>query len=132
MKKTNLLIRHTTGVALGLSALFNALPAEAAQDCTPSVKILQSGKASYYGKRFHGRQTANGETFNMNAMTAASRTLPFGTKVNVKYKNREVEVRINDRGPYAGGRILDLSKAAAEKLGLVHAGVGQVTLRLCY
>lgn len=79
----------------------------------------QTGKASYYGPRFHGKKTASGARFNQNAMTAAHRSLPFGSKVrvtNTKTK-KSVVVTINDRGPYAGGRIIDLSKGANSRLG---------------
>ena len=89
---------------------------------------LQSGAASWYGPRFHGKRTANGEKFNTNALTAAHKTLPFGTRVTVvnERTGRSVVVRINDRGPYAHGRVIDLSKAAAQAVGI--SGVGQVTL----
>ncbi len=87
-----------------------------------------TGVASYYGKKFHGRRTASGERYNMNAMTAAHRTLAFGTRVKVTHlKNgRSVYVRINDRGPFIKGRIIDLSHAAARKLGMVSQGVARV------
>ena len=89
-----------------------------------------SGAASYYGKRFHGRRTANGERFNMNAMTAAHKSLPFGTKVRVtnRRNGKSVVVRINDRGPYHGGRIIDLSRAAAARIGMLGAGTARVKL----
>lgn len=74
-------------------------------------------KASWYGPGFHGRKTASGERFNQNAMTAAHKTLKFGTLVRVTYKGRSVVVRINDRGPFIKGRTIDLSKAAARKIG---------------
>ncbi|MBC6717476.1 MULTISPECIES: septal ring lytic transglycosylase RlpA family protein [Aurantimonas] len=100
---------------------------------TPVVaetKSAASGSASYYGKRFHGRRTANGESFNMNSMTAAHKTLPFGTKVRVtnRRNGKSVVVRINDRGPYHGGRIIDLSRAAASKIGMIHSGTAKVSL----
>ncbi|GAA4643488.1 hypothetical protein GCM10023115_14480 [Pontixanthobacter gangjinensis] len=96
----------------------------------PAVRSLGAGVASYYGRRFHGRQTANGERFNMNAMTAAHKTLPFGTRVVVTNPSngKSVTVRINDRGPYAHGRTIDLSRAAAQKIGLVSRGHGKVEL----
>ena len=74
--------------------------------------------ASYYGGKFHGRTTASGEVYNMNALTAAHKTLPFGTKVKVtnKKNGKAVFVRINDRGPFIKGRVIDLSKAAHEKI----------------
>lgn len=88
------------------------------------------GKASWYGPRFHGRKTASGEIFNQHELTAAHRSLPFGTRVRVtNLKNgRSVVVRINDRGPYAKGRLIDLSRAAAKHLGMLDSGVAQVRL----
>ncbi len=88
--------------------------------------MIQSGRASWYGPGFQGRRTASGETFDTNDMTAAHRTLPFGTKVRVvnKKTGRSVVVRINDRGPYAHGRVIDLSKASAQAPGI--SGVGSV------
>ena len=90
----------------------------------------QRGKASWYGRKFHGRKTSNGETYNMYAMTAAHKTLPFNTYVRVRnLKNsRKIEVRINDRGPFARGRIIDLSYAAAKKLGIVGPGTATVEI----
>ena len=77
-----------------------------------------AGNTSYYGSKFHGKRTASGSIFNMNAMTAAHKTLPFGSRVKVTNNktNESVIVKITDRGPYIGGRILDLSKAAASKI----------------
>ena len=80
------------------------------------------GIASWYGIPYHGRKTASGETYNMNALTAAHRTLPFNTKLRVTHNNRSVIVTVNDRGPFIKGRILDLSKAAADKIGCVEIG----------
>ena len=76
-----------------------------------------TGIASWYGPGFHGRKTASGERFNQNAMTAAHKTLPFGTIVAVTHNGKTIRVRINDRGPFVKGRIIDLSKAAARALG---------------
>ena len=92
--------------------------------------VFQQGKASYYGKAHHGKKTASGKRFNMHAMTAAHRSLPFGTQLKVTSKDtgKSVIVTINDRGPYAGGRILDLSQEAAWQLGMIKQGVGVVTL----
>jgi rare lipoprotein A len=90
----------------------------------------EHGLASYYGKGFHGRKAANGERFSQNEMTAAHRRLPLGTKVLVENRDtgEQVEVKITDRGPYADPkrRIIDLSKAAADSVGLVEAGVAPV------
>lgn len=93
---------------------------------------LGAGVASYYGRRFHGRRTANGERFDMRAMTAAHRTLPFGSMVRVTNPRtgQSVTVRINDRGPFARGRTIDLSRAAAEEIGLIRRGHGTVELEL--
>ena len=91
---------------------------------------FQRGNASWYGPGFHGKRTASGERYNMNALTAAHRTLPFGTLVRVKslVNGREVLVRITDRGPFIAGRILDLSRAAAADLGMLGVGFKQVVL----
>ncbi|WP_207883611.1 septal ring lytic transglycosylase RlpA family protein [Pseudomonas sp. 30_B] len=88
------------------------------------------GTASYYGKAHHGKRTASGERFNQHALTAAHRTLPFGTRVKVTNLNngRSVVVRINDRGPFGRGRIIDLSKAAAEQLNMLRSGTAPVRL----
>jgi rare lipoprotein A len=93
-------------------------------------QFSQWGKASWYGSKFHGKKTANGETYNMYAMTAAHKTLPFDTYVRVKNveNNKTVEVRINDRGPFARARIIDLSYAAAKRLGMVGPGTAYVKI----
>lgn len=96
------------------------------------VTSVFTGRASWYGPGFHGRRTASGERFNQNAMTAAHRTLPFGTRIRVTNlrNNRQVVVRVNDRGPFTGGRILDLSAGAARRIGLHSAGVGPVRIEV--
>jgi len=97
----------------------------------PDVQnFRQTGRASWYGKLFHGRRTANGERFNMNALTAAHRTLPLGSYVRVTNPetNDSVVVKINDRGPYARGRVIDLSYAAAGFLHLRHVGTAKVQI----
>ena len=93
-------------------------------------RFVQWGKASWYGTQFHGKKTANGEVYNMYAMTAAHKTLPFDTYVSVRNveNNRVVEVRVNDRGPFARSRIIDLSYAAAKKLGIVGPGTAYVKI----
>jgi rare lipoprotein A len=90
----------------------------------------ETGRASWYGEAHHGLPTASGERFDMNALTAAHPTLPFGTRLRVVNldNDREVEVRINDRGPAAPGRVIDLSYAAARALGAVGAGIVPVRL----
>ena len=90
------------------------------------------GKASWYGPGFHGRLTANGERYNQNAMTAAHKSLRFGTRVKVTNLNngRSVIVRINDRGPFIKGRVIDLSAAAARSLNMIHSGVAPVKVTI--
>ena len=92
-----------------------------------SAPVLASGSmlSSWYGPYFHGRLTANGERYDMHGLTAAHKTLPFGTKLRVCYEGC-VDVRINDRGPFIGARELDLSYGAAKAIGLVHPGVANV------
>jgi rare lipoprotein A len=86
------------------------------------------GVASYYGGRFHGRLTASGARFDANGLTAAHRSLPFGTRVRVTHlaTGRSVDVRITDRGPFVGGRIIDLSQGAAGVIGMHRQGVARV------
>ena len=93
---------------------------------------IVDGVASYYGKEHHGKKTANGEIFDMNKLTAAHRSLPFGSQVKVTNlsNQRSVIVRINDRGPYYQGRIIDLSLAAAERLEMVNSGIAKVKLEV--
>jgi len=94
--------------------------------------VFERGGASWYGMQFHQRKTASGERFDMGAFTAAHKTLPFNTRVCVRslVNGREVLVRINDRGPYAAGRVIDLSRAAADALGMVGLGIKQVALSI--
>lgn len=90
----------------------------------------EEGIASWYGKDFHGKTTANGEKYNMNGMTAAHKLLPFNTKVRVTNKNngKSIIVRINDRGPFVGNRVIDLTKTGAEKLGMIGPGTAPVLI----
>lgn len=108
-------------------------PAKAAPEGTPSpIASPMIGIASYYGKQYHGRKTASGEIYDMNKMTAAHRTLPFGVNVRVTElsSNRSVIVRINDRGPFAPERIIDVSLAAARHLGIVQSGHAKVRVEV--
>jgi rare lipoprotein A (peptidoglycan hydrolase) len=93
------------------------------------MRKLFDGVASFYAEKFHGRKTASGERFNMNALTCAHRTLPFGTKLMVKNARtgKSCVVRVNDRGPYSGARVLDLSPEAARRIGIT--GISRV---ICY
>lgn len=94
------------------------------------IVAIHQGKASYYGKQFHGRKTASGERFNMHKLTAAHRKLALGTVVKVTNldNGKSVVVVINDRGPYIKGRDIDLSKGAAKRIGMVHKGVVKVKI----
>ncbi len=107
-------------------------PVRIAFSRSPQVVSRSRGTASWYGPGFHGNRSANGEIFNQNALTAAHRTLPFGTRVRVTNLNTglSVVVRINDRGPYSGGRIIDLSAAAARVIGMIGSGVAPVNLEV--
>ncbi|HWJ88027.1 MAG TPA: septal ring lytic transglycosylase RlpA family protein [Pelagibacterium sp.] len=117
--------------ALLLGAFPLATSSPIAQDTIAVVQTL-SGTASWYGGKFHGRKTANGETYNQHALTAAHRHLPFGTEVVVTNQNngRSVVVRINDRGPFTGGRIIDLSRQAASQIGMINSGTAKVTVEV--
>lgn len=97
-----------------------------------SLKRIQEGIASFYGEDFHGRKTSNGEVYDMYAMTAAHRALPFNTRVLVTNldNGKRVIVRINDRGPFVKGRIIDLSYGAAQKIGMVGPGTAKVRLEV--
>lgn len=97
-----------------------------------SAAEAETGEASWYGPGFHGRLTANGEVFDKEALTAAHRTLPFGTVVRVRNldNGREAVLRINDRGPFARGRILDVSEAGARALGMVESGTARVRIEI--
>lgn len=107
-------------------------PGDAVQAVPPQSPDteLGRGRATWYGPKFHGRRTSSGERFNMNDLTAAHESLPFGTRVRVRNvaNGREVVVRINDRAPRLRDRIIDLSKAAAAALGFVKRGQAQVVL----
>ncbi len=100
----------------------------------PAIQLAQSynGKASWYGGKFHGRTTASGEIYNSNAMTAAHRSLPFGTKVKVTNLDNgsSVVLRINDRGPFIKGRIIDVSAGAARSLGMIQSGIANVRVEV--
>jgi len=98
----------------------------------PALAIAEDGVASWYGGKFHGRMTSSGEVFDTNTLTAAHRTLPFGTVVKVTNldNGKSVLVKINDRGPFVGGRIIDLSRAAAVRLGMIDTGVARVSLQI--
>lgn len=103
-------------------------PAATQPLAAPATVLLKSGLASWYGPRFHGRRTASGERYDMYELTAAHKYLPFGTLITVRsvHTGQSVVVRVNDRGPYKHQRILDLSRAAMDALGVLGRGVTQV------
>jgi len=111
----------------GMRAIPATPPAEVS-----SAELKLKGVAAWYGDQFQGRRTASGEAFDLHAFTAAHRTLPFGTLVRVRHacNGRCVIVRINDRGPYGGGRIIDLSQAAAREIGIYRKGRCKVELEV--
>jgi rare lipoprotein A len=113
-------VRHSTSPA-----------AESPRD-SEELREIETGIASWYGSKFHGKATANGETYNMNDLTAAHRSLPFNTVVQVENQTngKSVVVRINDRGPYVGNRIIDLSRRAAQEIDMEDAGTAEVRIFL--
>ncbi|WP_207877694.1 septal ring lytic transglycosylase RlpA family protein [Pseudomonas sp. 32_A] len=118
--------------SLSTLALFTLLAGCASQDIDVDPDGYdKTGTASYYGARHHGKRTASGEPFNQHGLTAAHRSLPFGTRVRVTNlaNQRSVVVRINDRGPHTRGRLIDLSRAAAEKIGMIRSGTARVRLQ---
>ena len=102
------------------------------QQNSGKILLTLDGVASYYGQDFHGKQTSNGDVFDMNGLTAAHRTFPFGTKVRVtNLENKKiVVVRVNDRGPFKEGRIMDLSMRAAKEIDLIRTGTAHVRLEV--
>jgi rare lipoprotein A (peptidoglycan hydrolase) len=111
---------------------FVAYKRHAAPKAIQSESGTRVGIASWYGEQFQGNLTANGEVFDMNGLTAASRELPLGTRIQVKNlnNNRSIVLRINDRGPYIPGRVLDVSKSAAERLGFLNAGLAHIEMKV--
>jgi len=126
--------RHASAGSPSSTSALSSRPAPrpggspAANAPAPTGSPDETGEASYYADKLAGRKTASGEPYDPRALTAAHRTLAFGTWLEVRRGERRVRVKVNDRGPYAHGRVIDLSRAAAEALGLVRAGVGEVEL----
>ncbi len=128
MSRRTLLCAILAALALGGCARRKRLPAAR----PPALGYSEVGLASWYGYPYHGRPASSGEIYDMEELTAAHRTLPFGAHVLVENleNGRRVEVRINDRGPFVRGRIIDLSRAAARRIGLLGPGVARVRLVL--
>lgn len=117
------------GAGLGLTNRSSSAPQVPPE---PETHELERGRASYYSNKLAGRKTANGERYNPRAFSAAHRSLPFGTYVRVRHTatKKEVVVRINDRGPFTSGRIIDLSMRAASELGIVGDGLADVSISI--
>lgn len=115
-----------------MKKIFSTLPLFFLLSVSLSFAQVQTGKASFYADKFEGVPTASGDKYKHSKLTAAHKTLPFGTKIRVTNlaNNESVEVIVNDRGPYVEGRILDLSKSAAEKLGFVNQGLAEVKIEV--
>jgi len=111
-------------------AHFAPPPAKSEAAASSKSRFSQQGKASFYAHKHHGRRTANGERHDQHAMVAAHPSLPFGTRVRVTnlQNQKQVIVRINDRGPFVRGRIIDLSRAAAEGVGMIDKGIARVRI----
>ncbi|MCP5061676.1 MAG: septal ring lytic transglycosylase RlpA family protein [Ignavibacteriae bacterium] len=132
MDKINFIFNYYSGFLLLIILSSCSSTKQISNYDNSSGKLIETGIASWYGPNFDGKKTANGETFDMFDLTAAHRTLPFGSIVKVinKSNNKSVIVRINDRGPYAKSRIIDLSKKSAEKIRMISSGFTQVDLIL--
>jgi len=111
--------------------LFSACKRKTIPESGGKYDGTETGNASYYADKFEGRNTANGETFNQSKLTAAHKKLPFGTQVLVTNlaNGRSVQVRINDRGPFVTGRIIDLTKSAAREIDMLGTGVARVRIK---
>lgn len=129
-------VRRRLGVPATLAVAFAAACGGYGYHPAPQTEVdpgwSQTGVASWYGPGFHGRQTASGEVFDMDAMTAAHPTLPLGTRIEVTVlaTGRRTRVRVNDRGPFVDDRVLDVSRAAARRLGFLQDGTARVRIRV--
>ncbi|MEL6444776.1 MAG: septal ring lytic transglycosylase RlpA family protein [Bacteroidota bacterium] len=112
--------------------VISPLPQAPTSSSQPTLRLLGEGRASFYGPGLEGNRTANGDTFRMKRLTAAHRTLPFGSRVRVTNlrNGASVVVRINDRGPFVGNRVIGLSRGAAEEIGMIRSGTASVRLEL--
>ncbi len=126
------LLKCSTGASYSRYQPLNRNSYNREQGSQYRVNQILKGECSYYADKFHGKKTANGEIYDMNQYTAAHRTLPFNTILEVtNIKNgKTVRIRINDRGPFKKGRILDLSLAAAKKIDLIRSGITQIEAKI--
>jgi rare lipoprotein A len=125
-------IRVTLVILMGLMLIYDGYGLAERAAYAPGLAFVQRGEASWYGREEQSKLTASGERFNRHKLTAASRHLPFNTVVRVTNENngRSVQVRINDRGPFEKGRVLDLSEAAADSLDMKKSGTAPVKIEL--
>lgn len=132
MKENKVIALILALVSVFLTGCFSDSSNKSSNPVAPSVGEYQRGIASWYGSDYDGKMTASGEIFDKTKLTAAHRTLAFGTYVEVTdlENGRRIVVKINDRGPFVAGRIIDLSERAAEELGMKSAGTAQVSLKI--
>lgn len=125
-------MKRMTLLLFSAAALLQLAGCASERYARPSQGEVQRGLASWYGPKFHGRPTASGEIYDMHGLTAAHRELPLGTVISVKNldNDKTVQVRVNDRGPFVRGRVLDLSYGAAQELGMVELGLAKVEIRV--
>ncbi len=125
------MMKKIISVLIALVVLVSSCHRKRVPSSSVEVSGSETGMASFYAESYNGKKTANGETYRSSALTAAHKTLPFGTKVKVTNlaNGKTVKVRVNDRGPFIAGRIIDLTRKAAKKIDMVNAGVVKVKIR---
>ncbi len=129
---TNAAMGAATAATAAVFSVANVATSTAFSAATAAATLFQTGRVSFYADKFHGRPTASGTPYDAEDLTMAHRTLPIGTKVVITNtaNQRSVVVTVNDRGPFTGGRVADLSRAAAEKLNMIRAGIAEATLHV--
>lgn len=129
---TNAAVDVATVATAAVFSVANVATTTAVNAATAAATLFQTGRVSFYADKFHGRPTASGAPYNAEEMTMAHRTLPIGTKVMITNtaNQQSVVVTVNDRGPFIGGRVADLSRAAAEKLNMIRSGIVEATLHV--
>ncbi|WP_338415796.1 septal ring lytic transglycosylase RlpA family protein [uncultured Sphaerotilus sp.] len=129
---THAAVDAATAATAAVFSVANVATSTAVNAATAAATLFQTGRVSFYADKFHGRPTASGALYNAEEMTMAHRTLPIGTKVMITNttNQRSVVVTVNDRGPFTGGRVADLSRAAAEKLNMIRVGIAEATLHV--
>jgi rare lipoprotein A len=127
---TNAALGAATAATAAVFSVANVATSTAVSAATAAATLFQTGRVSFYADKFHGRPTASGAPYDAGELTMAHRTLPIGTQVMItnQANQRSVVVTVNDRGPFTGGRVADLSRAAAEKLNMIRSGIADATL----